>query len=106
MPVDFGSFMREANNLKARLEQMQGELAQLECTGEAGGGQVRVSMNGQFEVRRIAIEPGAFDDHAMLEDLMAAATNDAVRRVRETIQERYAGLAGGMQLPPGMLPGL
>ncbi len=102
--TDFSGLMREAQNLKAKFETMQAELAQLECTGEAGGGSVRVTVTGQFEVRRIEIEPDAMEDREMLEDLVAAAMNDAMRRVRETIQERFSGLSGGM--PPGLLPGL
>lgn len=99
--------MRNAQGLKARFEEMQKEIAQLECTGEAGGGIVKVTMTGQFEARRVEIDPVAEGDREMLEDLVAAAMNDAARRVRETIQERFSGLAGGMggMMPPGMLPG-
>jgi len=104
MPADFGELMREAQNFKARLENMQKELAVMEATGEAGGGLVRVTMNGQFETRRVEIDPSAMDDREMLEDLVAAAGNDAVRRLRDAMQERFSGLAGG--LPPGLLPGL
>lgn len=104
MPTDFSALMREAQNLKARLENMQTELGRLECTGEAGAGLVRVTLTGHHEVRRVEIDPAALADAGMLEDLVAAAMNDAVRRVRETVQERFSGLAGG--LPPGMLPGL
>ena len=104
MAPDFSGLMREAQNLKTRLEGMQKELATLEVTGEAGAGIVRVTINGHFEVRRVAIEPGAMDDRQMLEDLVAAASNDAVRRLREVMQERFAGFAGG--LPPGLFPGL
>lgn len=104
MAGDFGAIMREMQNLKSRFENMQSELAALEVTGEAGAGMVRVTLNGQFEVRRVQIEPDATGDREMLEDLVAAATNQAVQRVREAIQERYSGLAGG--LPPGLLPGL
>lgn len=104
MPADFSALMREAQNLKARLENMQTELANLEATGEAGGGLVRVVMNGQFEIRRVSIDASATEDREMLEDLIAAAGNDAVRRIRQVVQERFSGLAGG--LPPGLLPGL
>jgi len=104
MPADFGELMREAQNFKSRLEEMQKELGVMEATGEAGGGFVRVTMNGQFEVRRVEIDPAAMDDREMLEDLIAAAGNDAVRRLRESMQERFSGLAGG--LPPGLIPGL
>lgn len=102
--ADLSGLMREAQNLKAKFEAMQAELERLECTGEAGGGIVRVTVTGRFEVRRVEIEPDAPEDHEMLEDLVAAAANDAMRRVRETVQERFAGLSGG--LPPGLLPGL
>lgn len=104
MPTDFGAIMREMQNLKSRFESMQGELAGMVVDGEAGGGMVRVTLNGQFEVRKVKIEPDAMNDREMLEDLITAATNNAVQHVREAIQERYSGLAGG--LPPGLLPGL
>lgn len=104
MPADFNALMREAQNLKARLENLQSELSNLEASGEAGGGLVQVVMNGQFEVRRVTIDPAATDDREMLEDLIAAAANDAVRRIRQAVQERFSGLTGG--LPPGLLPGL
>ncbi len=100
---DWSDMLRQAQNLKARFEQMQAELVRLECTGEAGGGIVRVTLNGQFEALRVEIAPEAEGDREMLEDLIAAAVNAAARRVRETIQERFSGMAGG--LPPGMLPG-
>jgi DNA-binding YbaB/EbfC family protein len=100
---DWSDMMRQAQGLKAQFESMQTEIARLECTGEAGAGMVRVTLTGQFEVRRVEIDPQAAQDHDMLEDLVAAAMNDATRRVRETIQERFSGMAGGMM--PGMLPG-
>ena len=104
MPTDFGAIMREMQNLKSRFETMQREMAGMEVVGEAGAGMVRVTLNGQFEVRRVQIDPDAMNDREMLEDLVAAATNNAVQRVRETLQERYSNMAGG--LPPGLLPGL
>lgn len=103
MVPDFGALMREAQNLQKRMAEMQSELARMECTGEAGAGLVRVAVSGEFEVRRVQIEPAALEDRAMLEDLVTAAANDGVRRVREMIKERFAGLAGA--LPPGFFPG-
>ena len=83
------------------MQKAQEELANLEVTGEAGGGMVRVVMNGRHEVRGVNIDDSLVgDDKDMLEDLIAAACNDAVRRVADATSERLAGLAGG--LPPGM----
>lgn len=104
MPGDFGAIMREMQNLKARFESMQSELAEMEVTGESGAGMVRVTLNGQFETRRVQIDPDAMNDREMLEDLITAASNNAVQRVREAMQERYSGLGGA--LPPGLFPGL
>jgi DNA-binding YbaB/EbfC family protein len=72
-------------------------------TGESGGGMVKVVMNGRHEVRRVQIAPAVpGDDREMLEDLIAAACNDATRRIAEAVQQHMAGAMGGMQLPPGM----
>ncbi len=104
MPGDFSDIMREMQNLKARFESMQSELAVLEVTGESGAGMVKVTLNGQFETRRVQIDPEAMNDREMLEDLITAASNNAMQRVREALQERYSGLAGAM--PPGLFPGM
>jgi DNA-binding YbaB/EbfC family protein len=72
----------------------------MEITGESGGGLVRVVMTGRHEVRRVAIDDSLLgDDKDMLEDLVAAAVNDAVHKVERTTQEKFAGMAGGMGLP-------
>jgi len=80
----------------------QEELANMEVTGQAGGGMVSVIMNGQYAVKRVKIDPSLSDDIEMLEDLVAAAVNDAVRKVETTTQEKMSGIGAGLPLPPGM----
>ena len=103
MKPNIGQLMRQAQQLQANMQKAQEQLGTLEVTGEAGGGMVKVVMNGRHEVRRVQIEPTAFgDDREMLEDLVAAACNDATRRVAEAVQQHMADAMGGMPLPPGM----
>jgi nucleoid-associated protein EbfC len=95
--------MKQAQQMQERMQALQQELAQLEVTGEAGAGLVRVTMNGRHEARRVHIDSSvAAEEIAVLEDLIAAAINDAVRRVERAQQEKMAGLTAGMGLPPGM----
>ena len=103
MKPNIGQLMRQAQQLQANMQKAQEQLGTLEVTGEAGAGMVKVVMNGRHEVRRVQIDPTAFgDDREMLEDLVAAACNDATRRVAEAVQQHMADAMGGMQLPPGM----
>ena len=103
MKPNIGQLMRQALQLQANMKKAQEQLGALEVTGEAGGGMVKVFMNGRHEVRRVEIDPTiAASDREMLEDLVAAACNDATRRVGEAVQQHMAGAMGGMQLPPGM----
>lgn len=84
-----------------KAQKMQEELAATEVEGQAGAGLVKVTMTGKHDVKRVSIDPSLLaDDRDMLEDLVAAAFNDAVRRVESTQQQKMAGLTGGM-LPPG-----
>ena len=102
MKGGIGNLMRQAQQMQENLQKAQAELATLEVTGEAGGGMVKVLMNGKHEVRRVTIDPTvAGDDRELLEDLVTAAINDAVRKVEATSQQKMAGMMGGMQLPPG-----
>lgn len=94
--------MQQAQKMQQEMQRAQEELATLEVTGQAGGGMVQVVMNGKHAVRRITIDPSLSDDMEMLEDLVAAAVNDAVNRVAKETQERMAGMTAGLQLPPGM----
>lgn len=100
---NFGNMMKQAQALQRSMEKAQQEIAEMEVTGEAGGGMVKITMNGRHEARRVQIEPAVIgDDREMLEDLIAAAINDAVRKVEARTQEKMSGLMSGMKLPPGM----
>lgn len=103
MKGDMGNLMRQAQKMQEEMQKAQQELAEAEVTGQAGGGMVSVVMSGRHEVRRVQIDPEVLSDDAeMVEDLVAAAVNDAVNKVSEMMQERFSGMAGGMDLPPGM----
>jgi DNA-binding YbaB/EbfC family protein len=101
---NIGNLMKQAQQLQANMQRAQAEIASLEVTGEAGGGLAKVTMTGKHEVRRVVLDPSIVtaDDKDMLEDLIAAAINDAVQKVERTTQERMSSLMGGMNLPPGM----
>jgi DNA-binding YbaB/EbfC family protein len=102
MSGGFGNMMKQAEALQRNMQKAQEEIARLEVTGESGGGMVKVTMTGKHEVKRVQIEPAVVgDDREMLEDLVAAAINDAVRRVEAESQQRMSALMSGMRLPPG-----
>jgi hypothetical protein len=97
-----GNLMKQAQKMQEELKEAQEKLAEEEVTGEAGGGLVKVVMNGRHEMRRVTIDESLMgDDKEMLEDLVAAATNDAVHKIADRMQEQMAGLTSGMGLPPG-----
>jgi DNA-binding YbaB/EbfC family protein len=103
--ANMNNLMKQAQALQAQMQRAQAEIAQLEVTGESGGGMVKVVMSGRHEVRRVQIDPGAAaEDREMLEDLIAAAVNDAVHRVESATQSKMASLMGGLPLPPGLRP--
>lgn len=102
MKSGLGNLMKQAQKMQADLQQAQEKLAREELVGEAGGGLVKVTMNGRHEVHRVEIDDSLVgDDREMLEDLVSAAINDAVRRVAERARESMSGLTSGMGLPPG-----
>lgn len=101
MKGNISQLMQQAQKVQEDLKKAQAEMAEMEITGEAGGGLVKVVMNGQYEVRRVSIDPDTGDDREMIEDLVAAAVNDAVNRIQSAMQERMSGLTGGMPMPPG-----
>src|SRR6202012_4301593 len=103
MRGNFGNMMKQAQAMQANMQKAQAEIATLEVTGESGGGMVKVVMTGRHEVKRVQIEPSvAGEDREMLEDLIAAAVNDAVHRVEGATQAKMAAAMGGLSLPPGM----
>ena len=103
MAGNFGNMMKQAEALQRNMQKAQEEIARLEVVGESGGGMVKVTMTGKHEVKRVQIEPAvASEDREMLEDLVAAAINDAVRRVEQQSAERMQGMMAGLCLPPGM----
>ena len=97
-----GNLMKQAQEMQAKLEQAQQELANMQVTGESGGGMVKVTMTGKHDVREVEISPEVMDDREMLEALIAAAVNDAVRRVESESQAKMSGLTSGINLPPGI----
>ncbi|MBB1271030.1 YbaB/EbfC family nucleoid-associated protein [Shewanella sp. SR44-3] len=98
-----GNLMKQAQMMQDKMAKMQEEIARMEITGEAGAGLVKVTMTGSHSVRKVEIDPSLMDDDKeMLEDLIAAACNDASRRIEENQKSKMADVTGGMQLPPGM----
>jgi DNA-binding YbaB/EbfC family protein len=103
MKGGIGNLMRQAQQMQETMKKAQAELADLEVTGESGAGMVKLVMNGRHEALRVSIEPKLLgEDKDMLEDLIVAAVNDAVRKVASRTQEKYSGLMSGLNLPPGM----
>ena len=102
MKNPLGAMMQQAQKMQEDFQKAQQELAEMEVHGEAGGGLVKIVMTGKREVRKIEIDDSLItDDREMLEDLIAAAFNDGVRRVDKMKQEKMAGLTAGLQLPGG-----
>ncbi|WP_214000247.1 YbaB/EbfC family nucleoid-associated protein [Arsukibacterium sp.] len=98
-----GNIMKQAQAMQEKMQKVQAEIANMEVTGESGAGLVKITMTGSHTVRRVEIDDSLLaDDKEMLEDLVAAALNDAVRRVEDNNKEQMAKVTGGMQLPPGM----
>lgn len=96
-----GGLMKQAQQMQENMRKAQEQLAQLEVEGQSGAGVVKVTMTGGHEIRRVSIDPSVLDDKEMLEDLIAAAFNDAARRIEQVTQERMAGFSAGLNLPPG-----
>ena len=102
MKGQLGDLMKQAQKMQADMQQAQAELANVEIQGESGAGLVKVTMTGRHDVKRVSIDDSVLDeDKAVLEDLLAAAVNDAVRRVEAHNQEAMSGLASGLNLPAG-----
>ncbi len=102
MKGGLGKMMKQAQEMQANMQKAQEELASMEVTGQAGGGMVSVVMTGRHDVKRVSIDDSLMgDDKEMLEDLLAAAVNDAVRQVESTSSEKMAGMTAGLNLPGG-----
>ena len=102
MKNQLAGLMKQAQQMQDNMKRAQDELALLEVEGQAGAGLVKVVMTCRHDVKRVKIDPSLLgEDNDMLEDLVAAAMNDAVRRVEATTQEKMAGLTSGLPLPPG-----
>ncbi len=103
MKNQIAGLMKQAQQMQDNLKKAQDELARIEVEGQAGAGLVKVLMTCRHDVKRVTIDPSLQgEDRDMLEDLVAAAINDAVRRVEATVQEKMAGLTMGMPMPPGL----
>ena len=103
MKGGLGNLMKQAQQMQADMQKAQQEIASLEVTGESGGGLVKVTMTGRHEASRVQIDDSLVgDDKDMLEDLIAAAINDAAHKVEAATQERMSGVTAGMNLPSGM----
>lgn len=102
MKGGLGNLMKQAQEMQEKMQKAQAELANLEVTGESGAGLVKVTMTGRHDVRRIEIDDSLIgDDKEMLEDLVAAAVNDAVRKIEANSKGSMADMAAGIKLPPG-----
>ena len=103
MRGNFNNLMKQAQAMQEGVQKAQAEIATIEVEGAAGGGMVKVTMTGRHEVKRVQLEPAVVgEDREMLEDLIAAAMNDAVQKVETRVQEKMSGLMTGVQRPPGM----
>jgi DNA-binding YbaB/EbfC family protein len=103
MKGGLGNLMKQAQKMQAEMQEAQERLAREEVTGESGGGLVKITVNGKHETRRVEIDESLLqDDREMLEDLIAAAMNDANQRITQKMQESMSGLTAGLNLPPGM----
>ena len=101
MKGGLGGLMKQAQKMQENMQKMQEEVANTQVQGESGGGMVKVVMTGRHDVRKISIDDSIMNDKEMLEDLVAAAINDANRKVEAMSQEKMSGITGGIDLPPG-----
>ena len=102
MKGQLAGLMKQAQQMQENMRKMQDQLAAVEVEGQSGAGMVKVVVTCRNEVKRVSIDPSLFgDDRDMLEDLLVAATNDALRKAEQTSQERMGSLTQGLPLPPG-----
>ncbi len=101
MKGGLGGLMKQAQKMQEDMQKSQAELANMEVDGVAGGGMVSVVMTGRHDIRRVSIDDSVMDDKEMLEDLIAAAVNDAVRQIEKESKSKMSGMTDGLNLPPG-----
>lgn len=101
MKANLAGLMQQAQKMQEEMQKAEAELANVEVTGEAGGGMVKVTINGRHEFRGVSIDPSAMDDRELLEDLICAAANHAVSQVAEKNKDKMSSLTAGLPLPPG-----
>lgn len=102
MKGGLGNMMKQVQQMQDNMQKAQAQLAETEVEGVSGAGMVKITMTCRNDVRRVQIDPAVMDDKEMLEDLVAAAMNDAVRKAEATTQEKMGAITQGMPLPPGM----
>lgn len=102
MKGGIAGLMKQAQQMQDNMKKMQDQLASVEVEGQSGAGMVKVVMTCKYDVRRVSIDASVMDDKEMLEDLVAAALNDAVRKVETATQDKMASVTAGLNLPPGM----
>ena len=103
MKGGIGQLMKQAQQMQENMKKAQEEMASMTVTGESGGGMVRIVMTCRHQVQSLEIDDSLVgDDKDMLEDLVTAAFNDAIRKVESTVQEKFAGMTSGLGLPPGL----
>lgn len=99
---NMGELMKQAQKIQEQMQKAQEDLARAETEGASGGGLVKITMTGRHDVRKVLIDPSLMsEDKEVLEDLIAAAVNDAVRKIEETSKQRMAGFTAGLGMPPG-----
>ncbi len=102
MKGGLGNLMQQAQQMQEKMKQMQEDVAKMEVSGESGGGMVKITMTGRHDVKRVELDDSLLsEDKEILEDLIAAAVNDAVRKVEQSSQQGMSGLTEGLNLPPG-----
>jgi DNA-binding YbaB/EbfC family protein len=99
---NIAGLMKQAQQMQENMKKVQDGLGSIEVEGASGAGVVKIQMTCKYDVRRVTIDPSVMDDKEMLEDLIAAAVNDAVRKVEATTEEKMSGFTSGLNLPPGM----
>ena len=102
MRGNIAQMMQKAQRMQENMQKVQDELAQMEVTGQSGGGVVKITITGKMEARKVQLDPAALADAEMLEDLIVAAFNDAVAKANDESNKRMAAVTAGMPLPPGM----